>query len=884
MPDPIERLNVALQDRYRIERELGAGGMAIVYLANDLKHDRKVALKVLRPELGAVLGPERFLAEIRVTANLQHPHLLPLFDSGEADGLLYYVMPYVDGESLRAKLEREKELPVDEAVRIARAVASALDYAHRNGVVHRDLKPENILLHDGEPVVADFGIALAVSNAGGERLTRTGSSLGTPQYMSPEQATGDRPVDARADIYSLGAVVYEMLAGEPPHTGSTAQAMLAMALTERPRRLRTRRPAVPENVDSAVQRALERVPADRFPMPGEFSKALSDPTFRHGGDSAGLTQRAPLGARSRWAPAALGLLILGVGGLLGFLAATAGEPVAPAPVGAQRLTDFVGLEESPAISPDGRSVTFTATVEGRRQVFVRLIAGGAPLQLTVGPTDHENPRWSPESASILYFSRAAPGALEGDLWEVPALGGPPRRVASSLGGADVSGQHGRVAFFRLWDGQVELVTSEMDGSGLEVTARFTPAYYRHPRWSPDGEWIAFQQGDGTRVDLYVVAAGGGDPRRLTHDDTPLNGHDWLPDSRRIVFSSSRQSTTPYLPTFSLWEIRIADRRVRRLSSEDASYMHPDVHHDGRVAVSRMTMDSDIWEFPVQGLPEENVSRSRRVTRQTGHVLTPTAAPDGRRLAYLSDSGGQTNVWVLGVDDGELRQITFERDAAVGAPLWSPDGAAIAFVSARGSQGLAFGIWQVAPDGSRLRQLVERGFGAAWSADGRWVYYVERADGAVRKVPAGGGPSREVRPGPTRNVVGLHGSTLYFTVERPLVDGRAEVEIRRATPEEGRSEVLASIPASRLPSWQIVNPSLSPDGFLLAQALTDGYTTNLWTLSTSTGEWQQITDFGDQATFIARRVSWTHDGRAILAAVAEGDADIVLLDGLVPPQR
>jgi serine/threonine-protein kinase len=226
----IERLNAALTNRYRIERELGAGGMATVYLAQDLRHERQVALKVLKPELGAVLGVERFLSEIKVTANLQHPNLLPLFDSGEADGLLFYVMPYVPGESLRQRLDREKQLPIDETVRIAVAVGSALDFAHRHGVVHRDLKPENILLQDGQPVVADFGIALAVSNAGGTRVTQTGLSLGTPQYMSPEQASGDRAVDARSDIYSLAAMTFEMIAGEPPHTGPTVQAVIASRL------------------------------------------------------------------------------------------------------------------------------------------------------------------------------------------------------------------------------------------------------------------------------------------------------------------------------------------------------------------------------------------------------------------------------------------------------------------------------------------------------------------------------------------------------------------------------------------------------------------------------------------------------------------------------
>src|SRR6185436_2510372 len=243
-----DQLQHSLGAAYVLEREVGRGGMATVYLARDPKHNRHVALKVLDPELGAVLGAERFLSEIRVTAGLQHPNLLPLFDSGEAGGLLYYVMPFVEGESLRHRLEREKQLPVDDAVRIAVAVANALDYAHQHGVIHRDLKPENILLQHGQPVVADFGIALAVSNAGGARVTQTGLSLGTPQYMSPEQATGDRAIDGRTDIYSLAAVLYEMLTGDPPHVASTAQAILAKVMTTEPRPVRTLRPAVAPNV------------------------------------------------------------------------------------------------------------------------------------------------------------------------------------------------------------------------------------------------------------------------------------------------------------------------------------------------------------------------------------------------------------------------------------------------------------------------------------------------------------------------------------------------------------------------------------------------------------------------------------------------------------
>jgi serine/threonine-protein kinase len=282
MSDVVARLNAALEGRYAIERQLGEGGMATVYLADDLKHERKVALKVLKPELAAVVGAERFLAEIKTTANLQHPHILPLFDSGEADSFLFYVMPYVEGETLQGRIDREKQLPVDEAVRIATAVANALDHAHRNEVIHRDIKPANILLQDGEPMVADFGMALAVGAAGGHRLTETGLSMGTPFYMSPEQATGDQIVGDQSDVYALACVLYEMLVGEPPYTGTTAQAVLGKIIQGAPVSATSIRGSIPANVDAAMVRALEKLPADRFTGAQDFAKALADPGFRHG--------------------------------------------------------------------------------------------------------------------------------------------------------------------------------------------------------------------------------------------------------------------------------------------------------------------------------------------------------------------------------------------------------------------------------------------------------------------------------------------------------------------------------------------------------------------------------------------------------------------------
>jgi eukaryotic-like serine/threonine-protein kinase len=345
-----------LTDRYAIERQIGQGGMATVFLARDLRHDRHVALKVLRPELNLMPGThagERFQSEIRVTANLQHPHLLPLFDSGEADGLLYYVMPYVPGESLRARLAREGQLPVAEAMQIAIAIAGALDYAHRQGVVHRDLKPENILLQDGQPLVADFGIALALREADETRLTMSGLSVGSPQYMSPEQAAGERAIDARTDVYALGAILYEMLAGRPPHIASTAQALVAKLLGEQPTSLRVHRDSVPETVEAVVMRALAKIPADRWSSAGHFRAALETAA----GGTGSATTPSPV---RRTAPlVALGAIALTVLAGVLFMWPFSREPVRPdVPPDAASLTS-VAVVPFENRSPDQQDEYFS---------------------------------------------------------------------------------------------------------------------------------------------------------------------------------------------------------------------------------------------------------------------------------------------------------------------------------------------------------------------------------------------------------------------------------------------------------------------------------------------------------------------------------------------
>jgi len=426
----LERLSAALADRYRIERPLGQGGMATVYLAADLKHDRKVAIKVLKPELAAVLGAERFVQEIKTTAALSHPHILPLFDSGEADGFLYYVMPFIEGETIRDRLNRENQLGVDEAVRITCEIADALDYAHRHGVIHRDIKPENLLLHDGRAMVMDFGIALAVSAAAGGRMTETGLSLGTPHYMSPEQATADRDISARSDIYSLASVCYEMLAGDPPHTASSAQAIIMKIVTEVAPSVTSRRKSVPPHVADALATALEKLPADRFATAAEFVAALKGATAGARTTSVGSRAKTAKPGRERILAAALALAVIGAG--IGWMR----RPPAPPPsrqqvvLWKQQLPDALIpgvplIATQAAIAPDGSSIVFVdSTPQG--YVLMRKRRDAALAEPITGTEGGVSPFFSPDGLWIGFLT------TDGKVRKVPVAGGGVLTLASDV--------------------------------------------------------------------------------------------------------------------------------------------------------------------------------------------------------------------------------------------------------------------------------------------------------------------------------------------------------------------------------------------------------------------------------------------------------------------
>ena len=512
MSTVIERLATALTDRYRVDRELGAGGMATVYLAHDLKHERDVAIKVLHPDLGAAFGGERFLSEIRTTARLQHPHILPLLDSGEADGLLYYVMPLVTGETLRARLERDRQWPIADAVLIAREVADALQYAHSLGVIHRDIKPENILLQNGHALVADFGIALAVQTAGGQRMTQTGLSLGTPQYMSPEQAMGERTIDARSDIYALGAMTYEMLVGEAPFTGPSVQAIVARVLTEEPRSISVQRKAVPAGVEAAVLRALEKLPADRFESAREFVEALGregPSTVARAGAPSATARTLRINRLTTGVLATVSIVASAVA--VWAVRARTKMPAQPVVRFAVPISDGLQLQAL-AISNDGRQFAYIADSATIPRLRVRTLDSiGTKAIDTADGLRYGGVAFSPDGKWVAFINR-------GPLMKAQIAGGPAQRIV------DIEGANG-IVWMR--DNTIVVGGYGVRGIGLRsvsanggvlraiTNAAAGPAGHLHmfPVALPDNEHIAFTDfGPGGAEDDFVsvMSLDGGD--------------------------------------------------------------------------------------------------------------------------------------------------------------------------------------------------------------------------------------------------------------------------------------------------------------------------------------------------------------------------------------
>ncbi len=552
----------------------------------------------------------------------------------------------------------------------------------------------------------------------------------------------------------------------------------------------------------------------------------------------------------------------------------------------QRLTDVEGLKEAPAVSPDGKMVAFVAMVAGKRQIWIRLLAGGAALQLTRDDADHMHPRWAPDSSTLIYFTPAATESDVGTVWEIGALGGWPRRIATAIGAAAISHDGQRIAMLQSSENQLALVVASRDGSRENRVVFLPSGSYSIVRWAPDDRAVAYQRLAHTAFDghLEVASLATGERHEVARG-TWLQGFAWLPDGSGFVYSSSRGSTMLYPPVFNLRAVRRDGSDDRQLTFGDHSYVEPDVHASGKLIAGRTTSRSDIWKFPIGGSPRENTTNAVRITRQTGQVQVPSPSPDDREVVFVSDTGGHSNLWIARTDGSATRPITFETDpdAAVGVPVWSPRGDVIAFVR---TELATAALWAVRPDGSGLRRMVQ-GWGPCWSADGRWLYYWRLGvePGRVERIPVDGGAAEFIRDEEGLNITAISpdGATLF--VARPVQSkflgqfGTGFLEFARASPPDGPCETIAQVAGARLAArvWGI---ALSPDGQYLAMSLIDGATTNLWILPTAGGPMTPVTDFGERSVMITRNVSWSRDSQHIYAAVAETQTDVVLLDGLI----
>ena len=798
--DTRSSLVLALSGRYEIERELGAGGMATVYLARDVKHARQVALKVLHPELAAALGPERFLAEIRTTANLQHPHILPLHDSGEADGYLYYVMPFVAGEALRQRLDRETQLPIEDSVRIARETLSALDYAHRQGIVHRDIKPENILLHDGSALVADFGIALAVQSAGGQRMTQTGLSLGTPQYMSPEQAMGERHIDSRADVYAVGAVLYEMLTGEPPFSGASVQAIVAKVMTERPMSPRTVRDTIPVHVEAAALRALAKLPADRFATGKDFSDALDG----RGNTGAVSDVTRPSSARTRLLPwigaAALGVLAGGATVLAWNRAHhEVNESVRFTVEPPAGMSIYDGpFERQFALSADGRSVLFSAGLKAA--LYLRRLDQLQPVPVA-GVERGLDYHFSPDGYSMAY---------------VLVEPSPSLRTLRFGGG---------------------------EGSApLTVLADSAPQQFT---WSRAQD-IVYAVPVGPSAGIWRLSAAGGAPRRVvardTADGTWVNAT-VFEDGRTVAFRAQKRGEARFQPGGQLRVVSIDGGPVANVALEvqnvlgyaDGFLIYGAV--DGRIMGVRFDLASrklrgepvalldNVTGRPISGLAAalgtngtlaylSGASTTRvDIVNEHGVTLSTLAleprkltrvnwSPDGTRVVLQSGPAGMTDLWVYDTLTRVTTRLT--RDAGAQAPVWTPDSKRIAYLAPGKPRNVL--VWMPA-DGSAPAEPIavaaKASGGFSFSADGKYVFVYTgyRDSGFSTSVTAfslDGGAPMPMLPGVKFPLMPKTSPDGRWMVYSSLEGERREVYIRPFPSGTGRVQV--STHGGDSPKW------------------------------------------------------------------------------------
>ena len=721
MTDRLDQLKAALAGRYEIEKEIGQGGMANVYLARDLKHDREVAVKVLRPELATALGPDRFLREIKIAANLTHPHILPLHDSGEADGFLYYVMPFIEGDTLRQRVEKEGELPIAEAVRIIKEIVDAMSFAHAQGVVHRDIKPDNIMLSGKHAMVTDFGVAKAVSEATGHnQLTTAGVALGTPAYMAPEQATADPHVDHRADIYAIGALAYELLTGRPPFIGHTPQAVLAAHVTEQVEPVSKYRDQVPPALEAVIMKCLAKKPADRWQTADEILQHLETLTTSSGGLTPVMTRPfQDIGGKSKYFPpyVVAGIAGLAIAGVFG-AKLLAPEPFRLVTSNNRQITFDRGLEIDPLLTADGEEVAYSAGRPGEMTLRLKSTSGASGIVLTEGIDGNQRVvAWSPDGQT-LRFQTCATGA-ECSMHEVGKLGGTVQR-SSQLGALLSPAEINRITSHAVLSGdglawayaiEDSIFVVPTSGEGRRLLA--VVGEHREPHsmaWSPDGSKLAYVNGNWFWNDnvllfnqaissIWVISVDGGDPFRITRNDGINMSPEWLPDSRHLLFISDVDGPRDIHMAAIGNNGVLGD--IRAVTSGGANPHSISISADGsRLAYSKSRFWRNVWAVPIPTSGSVSVSERRQITEGNMTIESFDVSPDGSSILFDNAMRGNADIYVMPIEGGALVALTSD-EAGDFQAKWSPDGSEVAFHSFRSGNR---DIWTMNADGSNLRQV------------------------------------------------------------------------------------------------------------------------------------------------------------------------------------
>ena len=877
------QLAASLADRYRIERELGAGGMATVYLAQDIRHDRQVALKVVKPEIVATVGADRFVNEIRTTAHLKHPHVLPLFDSGRIGDGLYYVMPYIEGESLRARLRRDRPLPVAEAVAILREVADALAYAHGQGIVHRDIKPDNVLLSGRHVFLADFGVARALEpqSASDHTVTATSTIVGTPAYISPEQASGRRQIDHRADIYAFGVMAYEMLAGRTPFAGDTAAMLLAAHLTATPDPLAARRSDVPPALAVLIMKCLAKRPEDRWQRMDDVLGALE-------GVSAQL--RDGTATKHRWRGYRVGIAGLIVATIA---AGTARmwwrERVDPLPA-IGRLTHVTrdpGLELDPAISPDGKTLAYVAGPPGRRRIYVRQIDGGRPIALTepgVAPSQRR-PDWSPDGSRIV-FQAGQQGlgvrteVRNGALYIVPALGGTPMML--------VPPHDGGVALTPAWSPDGSHVAYCSDNSVLIVPASGgaprvlvkTSTTVHSPRWSPDGQRLAYvtgatffalgeeQLGNTETSAIHVVDVATGTDRTITTGDWLDVNPWWTADGRGLIFVSGRSGGR------DVYRARLSrsgdmegepERVTSGLNAHSISFSR-----DRKLlAYSSLMFRANVWSIPIPDKNVASVTEARQVTFGSEKTEKLEVSPDGQWLAYDSDRSGNPDVWKLRIAGGDPEQVTREPGNEF-VNDWSPDGREILYQTIRGATGRD--IKAVTLDGTRTAAIVvtpEDEQHGTWSPDGNAVAFVRGRSEAFRLFTmrrAG----KDAAWSPMRQLTSALAIDPKWSHDGKQIAFTRQGEVWLISPDGANEHAIVTRSASGVLAQYAI---WSPDDRTIYFKATDNVRrASIWAVQAAGGTPRLLVRFDDPSRPSLRR-EFATDGMTFFFTIAQDESDV-----------